>query len=113
MTMSSMPTPPVPLYIMMSCGCRGIIEDTTAQRNLVLTCPRHRTHESYVVERTLTLPWYTKLSPLRLFRWLGTKPKSKREAVLKIAVSFEIGVVTFGVLYVIAHYALKGLDHDR
>jgi hypothetical protein len=113
MTMSSMPTPPPPQYIMMSCGCRGIVEDKTAQSNLVLKCPRHCTAETFVVERTLKLPWYAKLNPAGFFRWLGTKPKSKREAVLKLAVSFEIGVVTFGVLFVIAHYALKGLTHDR
>jgi hypothetical protein len=108
MTMSPMPTPPPPLYIMMSCGCRGMVEHTTAQSNLVLMCPRHRTQESYVIEQALHMPMSYRLNPLRLFRWLGTKPKSKREAVLKIAVSFEIGVVTFGVLYVIAHYALRG-----
>lgn len=108
MTMSSMPTPPVPLYIMMSCGCRGIIENTTARHNLLLQCPVHRTAESYVVERALKLPWFVKLSPLNLFRWLGTKPKSKREAVLKMCVSFEIGVVSFGVLYAIIRFALRG-----
>lgn len=108
MTMSAMPTPPVPLYIMMSCGCRGIIEDKTAQHHLVLTCPVHRTAESYVVERTLKLPLRYRLSPTRFLQWLGTRPKSKREAVLKLCVSFEMGILAFVVVWVIARFALRG-----
>jgi hypothetical protein len=104
MTMSPMPTPPPPLYIMMSCGCRGMVEHTTALHHTVLLCPRHRTQESYVVEQSLHLPLTYKLSPLRLIRWLGTKPATKKQAAAKIVVAFGIGYLTFGVLY----FALRG-----
>jgi hypothetical protein len=109
MTMSPMPTPPPPLYIMMSCGCRGMVEHTTAQSNLVLMCPRHRTQESYVIEQALHMPMSYRLNPLRLFRWLGRKPNTPKQAALKLLVCFGIGYATFSVVY----YALRGLEHDR
>lgn len=110
MTMSSMPTPPTPLYIMMSCGCRGIIEDTTAHHHLVLQCPVHRTGETYVVERALKIPlrYKLRLNPKQVFIWVGTQPKSMTEMFLKVAVCFGIGFTAFSVLYIIAHFALRG-----
>lgn len=105
MTMSA---PPVPVnYVMLECGCRGVVAEPLLVHE-VLMCPRHLTNQRYVLEHTLRLPLHSRLSPLRFFRWLGTKPKSKREAVLKLSISFEIGVVTFSVLYLIAKFALRG-----
>src|ERR1700722_5650372 len=104
MTMSAPPSATTH-YIMLECGCRGVVAEPLLVHH-ALVCPKHHTAHTYVLESKLRLPLYTKVSPKRFIMWLGRKPTTQRQRWLRACVCLEIGALVFVVVTIVTHIKL-------